>query len=186
MIEVLRRSPTIALPGNRKVTLKSIRRPGRSLSLSAEAQVDLDAEEYSAVSCRSPRRSTPHTKATPAACRSLRSPSPSCSARRMARSPAKACSTRGLGRIRRRDRLDQRQDAVLDWPRRCRGPQAQYRAGDVGFHHYAFQLRSRKDVDALQGFLQELGATIVDPAGEYYDDYYAVFFLDPDGLKLKG
>ena len=30
-------------PGNRKVTLKSIRRPGRSLSLSAEAQVDLDA-----------------------------------------------------------------------------------------------------------------------------------------------
>ncbi|HEY1934139.1 MAG TPA: site-specific DNA-methyltransferase [Acetobacteraceae bacterium] len=43
MIEVLRRSPTIALPGNRKVMLKSIRRPGRSLSLSAEAQVDLDA-----------------------------------------------------------------------------------------------------------------------------------------------
>ncbi len=43
MIEVLRRSPTIALPGNRKVALKSIRRPGRSLSLSAEAQVDLDA-----------------------------------------------------------------------------------------------------------------------------------------------
>ena len=43
MIEVLRRAPTIALPGNRKVTLKSVRRPGRSLSLSAEAQVDLDA-----------------------------------------------------------------------------------------------------------------------------------------------
>ena len=42
MIEVLRHSPSIALPGNRKVTLKSIRRPGRSLSLSAEAQVDLD------------------------------------------------------------------------------------------------------------------------------------------------
>jgi hypothetical protein len=25
-----------------------------------------------------------------------------------------------------------------------------------------------------------------DPADEYYDDYYAVFFLDPDGLKLEG
>src|SRR5215203_4273188 len=25
-----------------------------------------------------------------------------------------------------------------------------YRIGDVGFHHYAFQLRSRKEVDALQ------------------------------------
>ena len=62
-----------------------------------------------------------------------------------------------------------------------------YRTGDVGFHHYAFQLRSRRDVDALQDFLRnELNATIVDPAGEYYDDYYAVFFLDPDGLKLEG
>jgi catechol 2,3-dioxygenase-like lactoylglutathione lyase family enzyme len=62
-----------------------------------------------------------------------------------------------------------------------------YRIGDVGFHHYAFQLRSRKDVDELQTFLVEtLGATIVDPAAEYYDDYYAVFFLDPDGLKLEG
>jgi catechol 2,3-dioxygenase-like lactoylglutathione lyase family enzyme len=61
-----------------------------------------------------------------------------------------------------------------------------YRIGDVGFHHYAFQLRSRKDVDALQAFLKKAGAVIVDPAGEYYDDYYAVFFLDPDGLKLEG
>ena len=47
-------------------------------------------------------------------------------------------------------------------------------------------MRSRKDVDALQKFLEETGATIVDPAGEYYDDYYAVFFRDPDGLKLEG
>jgi catechol 2,3-dioxygenase-like lactoylglutathione lyase family enzyme len=62
-----------------------------------------------------------------------------------------------------------------------------HHTGDVGFHHYAFQLRSRKDVDELQAFLKdELQATIVDPAGEYYDDYYAVFFLDPDGLKLEG
>ncbi len=60
-----------------------------------------------------------------------------------------------------------------------------YRKGDIGFHHYAFRLRSRKDVDALQAFLEEQGAEIVDPAGEYYDDYYAVFFLDPDGMKLE-
>jgi catechol 2,3-dioxygenase-like lactoylglutathione lyase family enzyme len=59
--------------------------------------------------------------------------------------------------------------------------------GDVGFHHYAFRLRSRKDVDELDAFLRDdLKATIVDPAGEYYDDYYAVFFLDPDGMKLEG
>jgi len=72
-------------------------------------------------------------------------------------------------------------------PADAAGKQRPYRTGDVGFHHYAFQLRSRRDVDALQDFLRnELNATIVDPAGEYYDDYYAVFFLDPDGLKLEG
>ena len=61
-----------------------------------------------------------------------------------------------------------------------------HRVGDVGFHHYAFQLRSRKEVDALQAFLEKERVRIVDPADEYYDDYYAVFFLDPDGLKLEG
>lgn len=68
----------------------------------------------------------------------------------------------------------------------AKGRQRKYRIGDVGFHHYAFALRSRKDVDALQGFLEQNGVTIVDAAGEYYDDYYAVFFRDPDGLKLEG
>jgi catechol 2,3-dioxygenase-like lactoylglutathione lyase family enzyme len=71
-------------------------------------------------------------------------------------------------------------------PADAEGKKRKYRIGDVGFHHYAFQLRSRKDVDALQSFLKELGTTIVDPAAEYYEDYYAVFFLDPDGLKLEG
>jgi catechol 2,3-dioxygenase-like lactoylglutathione lyase family enzyme len=61
-----------------------------------------------------------------------------------------------------------------------------YRIGDIGLHHYAFELRSRKDVDDLQGFLKEEGVTIFDQAHEYYDDYYAVFFLDPDGIKLEG
>jgi catechol 2,3-dioxygenase-like lactoylglutathione lyase family enzyme len=46
------------------------------------------------------------------------------------------------------------------------GKKHKYRIGDVGFHHYAFELLSRKDVDELQAFLLELGATIVDPAGE--------------------
>jgi catechol 2,3-dioxygenase-like lactoylglutathione lyase family enzyme len=66
------------------------------------------------------------------------------------------------------------------------GRKRRHRPGDVGFHHYAFELRSRRDVDALGAFLNETGAHIVDPPGEYYDDYYAVFFLDPDGLKLEG
>ena len=61
-----------------------------------------------------------------------------------------------------------------------------HRIGDVGLHHYAFELRNRKDVDALQAFLKDERVRIVDPADEYYDDYYAVFFLDPDGIKLEG
>ena len=66
------------------------------------------------------------------------------------------------------------------------GKKRKHRIGDVGLHHYAFELRSRKDVDELEAFVRKLGASIVDPAGEYYDGYYAVFFLDPDGLKLEG
>jgi catechol 2,3-dioxygenase-like lactoylglutathione lyase family enzyme len=66
------------------------------------------------------------------------------------------------------------------------GRRRKHRIGDIGFHHYAFELRSRKDVEELQAWLQKEGVTIVDPAGEYYEDYYAVFFLDPDGLKLEG
>ena len=71
-------------------------------------------------------------------------------------------------------------------PADAEGREHKHRAGNIGFHHYAFQLRSRKDVDALQAFLDKTGATVVDRAGEHYDDYYAVFFLDPDGLKLEG
>ncbi len=42
MIEVLKRSPRFSLPGNRTITLRNIRRPARSLSLSAEAMLDDD------------------------------------------------------------------------------------------------------------------------------------------------
>lgn len=73
------------------------------------------------------------------------------------------------------------------WIGQAEHPKAGHKIGNVGFHHYAFELPSRKDVDALQAFVRdELKAEIVDPADEYYDDYYAVFFLDPDGLKLEG
>lgn len=68
----------------------------------------------------------------------------------------------------------------------AKGKTRKYRIGDVGFHHYAFELRSRKDVDALETFLRRNKVTIVDPADEYYEDYYAVFFTDPDGLKFEG
>jgi catechol 2,3-dioxygenase-like lactoylglutathione lyase family enzyme len=68
----------------------------------------------------------------------------------------------------------------------AQGRKHRHRIGEVGLHHYAFELRSRKDVDELEKYLEEHDVKIVDPADEYYEDYYAVFFLDPDGLKLEG
>jgi catechol 2,3-dioxygenase-like lactoylglutathione lyase family enzyme len=69
----------------------------------------------------------------------------------------------------------------------AQGKKHKHRKGDIGFHHYAFELSNRKDVDALGAFLVKHGMTIVDPPGEYYDSsYYAVYFTDPDGMKLEG
>lgn len=69
----------------------------------------------------------------------------------------------------------------------AQGKKRKHRKGDIGFHHYAFELASRKDVDALGAFLVKHGMTVLDPPGEYYDSsYYAVYFADPDGMKLEG
>ena len=47
-------------------------------------------------------------------------------------------------------------------------------------------LASRDDVDALGAFLESNGMTVLDPPGEYYGrSYYAVYFADPDGMKLE-
>jgi adenine-specific DNA-methyltransferase len=43
MLEILRKSPVLRLEGNRTVTLKNIRPPAKTLSLSAEAMVDATA-----------------------------------------------------------------------------------------------------------------------------------------------
>jgi catechol 2,3-dioxygenase-like lactoylglutathione lyase family enzyme len=68
----------------------------------------------------------------------------------------------------------------------ARGRKHKYRKGDIGFHHYAFELDSRDAVDALGAFLTKNGMTVLDPPGEYYGrNYYAVYFADPDGMKLE-
>jgi catechol 2,3-dioxygenase-like lactoylglutathione lyase family enzyme len=67
------------------------------------------------------------------------------------------------------------------------GRKRKHRKGDIGFHHYAFELASRKAVDDLGAFLDEMGAAVPDPPGTYNgdDQYYAVFFHDPDGMRLE-
>src|SRR3954470_15077337 len=69
----------------------------------------------------------------------------------------------------------------------AQGRKRKHRKGDIGFHHYAFELSSRKDVDALGAFLQKEGLPVADPPDSYNgdDEYYAVFFHDPDGMRLE-
>ncbi|MBH8610580.1 VOC family protein [Pseudomonas mohnii] len=70
----------------------------------------------------------------------------------------------------------------------AQGRKHKHRTGDVGYHHYAFELGAREDVDALYAFLLDQGVTIVDAPTDYPDygeGYYAVYFLDPDDLKLE-
>jgi catechol 2,3-dioxygenase-like lactoylglutathione lyase family enzyme len=56
-----------------------------------------------------------------------------------------------------------------------------------GLHHLAFSAESREDVDRLYQHLTEHEVQILDPPAEYdyMPGYYAVFFLDPDGIKLE-
>ena len=58
----------------------------------------------------------------------------------------------------------------------------------AGLHHFAWHAASRSDVDRLHALLIAIQATILDAPAEYPDygdGYYAVFFADPDGLKLE-
>jgi glyoxylase I family protein len=59
-----------------------------------------------------------------------------------------------------------------------------------GLHHIAWRAESREDVDKLHQLLVDLDIAVLDAPTEYpqYNKgqgYYAVFFADPDGLKLE-
>lgn len=58
----------------------------------------------------------------------------------------------------------------------------------AGLHHLAWHAESRADVERLHELLLGMGARILDAPADYprYGaGYYAVFFADPDGLKLE-
>jgi len=57
----------------------------------------------------------------------------------------------------------------------------------VGLCEIAFAAGSRAEVDAVARELVARGAHVLDPPREYdyVPGYYAVFFTDPDGLKLE-
>jgi len=58
----------------------------------------------------------------------------------------------------------------------------------VGLCEIAFRAENREQIDALGRDLEAWGGTILDPPREYpqyVPGYYAVFFADPDGIKLE-
>ena len=57
----------------------------------------------------------------------------------------------------------------------------------VGIHHLCFGADSREAVDDRTAWLRDRGAEIESGPEEhrYEPGYYAVFFRDPDGLKLE-
>ena len=58
----------------------------------------------------------------------------------------------------------------------------------VGLHHLSLKVRRREDVDLFHAAIARDGVAVLDPPAEYpqYGQaYYAVFFADPDGMKLE-
>ena len=60
-----------------------------------------------------------------------------------------------------------------------------------GLHHLAFHAESREVVDRVHQRVVAAGGTVLDPPADYSgqegygNGYYAVFFADPDGVKLE-
>jgi glyoxylase I family protein len=57
----------------------------------------------------------------------------------------------------------------------------------IGLHHLAFEAGSRAVVDERADWLRATGAELESEPQEYgyMPGYYAVFFYDPDGIKLE-
>jgi catechol 2,3-dioxygenase-like lactoylglutathione lyase family enzyme len=66
-------------------------------------------------------------------------------------------------------------------------PQAAYDRYAIGLHHICFTAPNREAVDERAEWLVENKAEIESPPQEYdyAPGYYAVFFYDPDGIKLE-
>ena len=60
-----------------------------------------------------------------------------------------------------------------------------------GLHHLAFHAADRETVDRVHAAVFEAGGAVLDPPADYSgqsgysEGYYAVFFADPDGIKLE-
>ena len=58
----------------------------------------------------------------------------------------------------------------------------------VGFHHFSIRASQKQAIDQIYQWCLKHKIEVVDPPKsypEYSPNYYAVFFLDPDGMKIE-
>lgn len=74
------------------------------------------------------------------------------------------------------------------WLKQAKIPDYGYRFHAPGLHHLCFKVNSKQEVDEFYTFLLKEKVMIYDPPAlytKYTPDYYAVFFADPEGIKLE-
>jgi len=71
--------------------------------------------------------------------------------------------------------------------RPARNPENGFDAYSPGLHHFCFRVDTVEDVNKFSEELHKLNIEFDKPAfyPEYAPDYYAVFFKDPDGIRLE-
>lgn len=77
--------------------------------------------------------------------------------------------------------------AISIWPASPTRQNKRHEMYAPGLHHFALAADSRAQVDDFHRHLQKIGAKILDAPQEYdyMPGYYAMFFADPDGIKLE-
>ena len=56
-----------------------------------------------------------------------------------------------------------------------------------GLHHFCLRVESSDEIKEIAAILREQKLTVTEPQlyPQYAPDYYAIFFSDPDGIKLE-
>lgn len=74
------------------------------------------------------------------------------------------------------------------WISQAKNPEQTYVFGSPGLHHICFKAESRKLIDELYSLFVAQDIFIFDKPQtypQYTPNYYAVFFADPDGIKIE-
>ncbi len=79
------------------------------------------------------------------------------------------------------------QGSVTVRPSKPESTSKQHDRNAPGLNHIAFNAESRAAVDKMHVLLKKIGAQILDAPAEYpyFPGYYAVYFTDPDGVKIE-